>query len=91
MAWACLLVRVFLADAIECSNCGARMQWDAALTDPASFRTYLTGVCLPAEPPPPRSTTAATPAGIRLRLLIPPPPPPRTVKPARLNCACSGQ
>ncbi len=57
LAWAALLARVFLADAEKCPHCGARMQWVAALTDPASIRIYLTGVGLPAEPPaiaPPR-------------------------------------
>ena len=44
--------RSFLADAEQCPRCGARMQWVAALTDPHSIRTYLTGVGLPAEPPP---------------------------------------
>ncbi|MFH1568590.1 MAG: hypothetical protein ABIL09_11390, partial [Gemmatimonadota bacterium] len=49
--------RSFLADALQCPRCGARMQWVAALTDPDSIRTYLTGVGLPAQPPaiaPPR-------------------------------------
>jgi hypothetical protein len=51
LLWASLLARVFLADAQKCPRCGARMQWVATLTDPASIRTYLTGVGLPAEPP----------------------------------------
>ena len=41
----------FLADAQRCPRCGARMPWVAALTDPDSLRTYLTGVGLPAESP----------------------------------------
>jgi hypothetical protein len=52
LRWAALLARVFLADPEKCPHCGARMQWVAALTDPDSIRTYLTGVGLPAEPPP---------------------------------------
>ena len=52
LLWAALLARVFLADPEKCPHCGARMQWVAALTDPDSIRTYLTGVGLPAEPPP---------------------------------------
>ena len=50
MSWACLLARVFLAAALQCARCGARMPWVAARTDPESIRTYLTGVGLPAEP-----------------------------------------
>lgn len=49
---------VFLADALQGPHCGARMQGVAALTDPDSIRTYLTGLGLPAEAPtltPPRS------------------------------------
>jgi hypothetical protein len=38
MAWACLLARVFLADALQCARCGARMQWVAARTGPDSGR-----------------------------------------------------
>jgi len=52
MTWARLLARVFLADALLCPRCGARMQWVAALTDPDSIRTYLAGVGLPVDPPP---------------------------------------
>jgi hypothetical protein len=52
LLWATLLARVFLADPEKCPHCGARMQCVAALTDPDSIRTYLTGVGLPAEPPP---------------------------------------
>ena len=33
--------------------CGHRLRIIAALTDPASIRTYLEGVGLPAVPPPP--------------------------------------
>ena len=57
MTWARLLARVFLADALLCLRCSARMQWVAALTDPDSILTYLAGVGLPVEAPttaPPR-------------------------------------
>jgi hypothetical protein len=57
LLWASLLARVFLADAERCPKCGGRMKWVAALTEPHSICTYLTGVGLPTEPPaiaPPR-------------------------------------
>jgi hypothetical protein len=54
-AW--LLARGFAVDALRCPRCGGRLRLIAALTDPDSSRTYLTGVGLPADPPasaPPR-------------------------------------
>ena len=51
LAWAQLLARVFAVDITLCPRCGGRMQWIAAVTDPDSIRTYLTGVGLPADPP----------------------------------------
>ena len=36
----------------ECTACGGRLRIIAALTDPASIRTYLEVVGLPAMPPP---------------------------------------
>ena len=51
LAWAQLLARVFAVDVTLCPSCGGRMHWVAALTDPGSIRTYLTGVGLPADPP----------------------------------------
>ena len=50
--WATLLARVFSSDLSECAACGGRLRIIAALTDPASIRTYLEGVGLPAMPPP---------------------------------------
>ena len=47
-----LLARVFSVDLSECAACGGRLRIIAALTDPASIRTYLEGVGLPAVPPP---------------------------------------
>jgi len=52
LRWATLWARVFATDARRGPTCGGRMKWVAALTDPHSIRTYLTGVGLPAEPPP---------------------------------------
>ena len=49
--WATLLARVFSSDISECTACGGRLRINAALTDPASIRTYLEGVGLPAMPP----------------------------------------
>ena len=51
LSWAALLARVFALDVTVCPACGGRLQWVAALTDPDSIRTYLTGVGLPADPP----------------------------------------
>ena len=45
------LARVFSSDLSECAACGGRLRVVAALTDPASIRTYLEGVGLPAMPP----------------------------------------
>ncbi len=50
--WATLLARVFSSDLSECAACGGRLRIIAALTDPASIRTCLEGVGLPAMPPP---------------------------------------
>ena len=53
LRWATLLVaRVFSSDLSECAACGGRLRIVAALTDPASIRTCLEGVGLPAMPPP---------------------------------------
>ena len=52
LGWAALLARVFAADISGCPACGGRLRIVAALTDPASTRTYLEGVGLPAVPPP---------------------------------------
>ena len=50
--WATLLARVFSADLSECAACGGRLRIIAARTDPASIRTCLEGVGMPAMPPP---------------------------------------
>ena len=52
LRWATLLARVFSSDLSECAACGGRLRIITALTDPASIRTYLEGVGLPAMPPP---------------------------------------
>ena len=52
LRWATLLERVFATDISECAACGGRLRIIAPLTDPASIRTYLEGVGLPAMPPP---------------------------------------
>ena len=52
LRWATLLARVFSSDLSECAACGGRLRILAARTDPASIRTYLEGVGLPAMPPP---------------------------------------
>ena len=52
LRWATLLARVFSSDLSACATCGGRLRIVAALTDPASIRTYLEGVGLPAMPPP---------------------------------------
>ena len=49
--WATLLARVFSSDLSECAACGGRLRI-IARTDPASIRTCLEGVGLPAMPPP---------------------------------------
>ena len=41
----------FSLDVTLCPRCGGHMRLIAALTDPDSIRTYLTGVGLPAEAP----------------------------------------
>ena len=45
--WAQLLARVFSLEVTVCPRCGGQMRMIAALTDPDSTRTYLTGVGLP--------------------------------------------
>ena len=52
LRWATLLARVFSSDLSTCATCGGHLRIVAALTDPASIRTYLEGVGLPAVPPP---------------------------------------
>ena len=52
LRWATLLARVFSSDISECTACGGRLRIIASLTDPASIRTYLEEVGLPAIPPP---------------------------------------
>jgi hypothetical protein len=52
LSWCQLLARVFAIDVTECPDCGGRMRIVAALTDPASIRSYLEGVGLSARPPP---------------------------------------
>lgn len=52
LSWCQLLARVFSIDISECPACGGRMRIVAALTEPASIRSYLEGVGLPARPPP---------------------------------------
>ena len=47
-----LLARVFAAEFSGCPACGGGLRIVAVLTDPASVRTYLEGVGLPAVPPP---------------------------------------
>ena len=52
LSWCQLLARVFSIDVTECPDCGGQMKIIAALTDPASIRSYLEGVGLSARPPP---------------------------------------
>ena len=52
LRWATLLARVLGADLSACPACGGHLRIIAALTDPASIRTYPEGVRLPAVPPP---------------------------------------
>ena len=52
LRWTTLLARVFSSNISDCAACGERLRIVAALTDPASIRTYLEGVGLPAMPPP---------------------------------------
>ena len=46
-----MLARMISLDSTVCLRCGGTMRLVAALTDPHSIRTYLTGVGLPADPP----------------------------------------
>ena len=48
---ATLLARVFSSDLGECVPCGGRLRIVAALTDPASIRTYLEGGRVAADAP----------------------------------------
>ena len=52
LSWCQFLARVFSIDVTECPDCGGQMKIIAALTDPASIRSYLEGVGLSARPPP---------------------------------------
>ena len=52
LAWAVLLARVFQLDLTVCEPCGGTVKIVAAVTEPASIRTYLDGVGLPARAPP---------------------------------------
>ena len=45
------MARVFALGVTVCPACGGRLRLVAALTDPDSIHTYLTGVGLAAEPP----------------------------------------
>jgi hypothetical protein len=49
--WSALLARTFGLNLETCPNCGGRMRMVAALTDPASVKTYLDGVGLESEIP----------------------------------------
>ena len=51
LSWCQLLARVFAID-LACAACGGPVKIVAALTEPASIRSYLEGVGLPARPPP---------------------------------------
>ena len=51
LRWATLLARVFSSDLSECAACGGRLRVVAALTDPASIRTFLEAVGMPAFGP----------------------------------------
>ena len=73
LRWATLLARVFSSDISECTACGGRLRIIAALTDPASIRTYLEGVGLPAVSP--AEGPAATTVRVRrLTCLLDPAP-----------------
>ena len=51
-AWAELLRRVFLFDALLCDACGGRRRLLAFITDVGSIRSILTHLGLPPLPPP---------------------------------------
>jgi len=51
LSWATLLARVFAFDVTVCPACGGRLRLVAALTDPDSMNTYLTGVGIATQPP----------------------------------------
>ena len=69
LRWATLLARVFSSDLSACATCGGRLRIVATLTDPASIRTYLEGVGLPAMPPPRalRSPSSSSPPDLPSR------------------------
>ena len=46
LRWAALMERVFSSDLRASATCGGRLRIVAALTDPASIRTYLEGIGL---------------------------------------------
>lgn len=52
IAWAELLKRVFEVDALRCPDCGGRMRWIAAITDPSVARQILECLSLPPRAPP---------------------------------------
>ena len=52
LPWAQLLARVFLADALVCSRCGARMRILADIQAPDAIRSILECLGLPTRPPP---------------------------------------
>jgi hypothetical protein len=60
--WAALLARTWGLKMETCPDCGGRMRVVAAVTDPASVKTYLEGVGLDSEIPklkPPRAPPQA--------------------------------
>ena len=52
VSWAKLLARVFQIDITSCIDCGGKMKIIAALTQPASIRTFLDALGLPSKAPP---------------------------------------
>ena len=72
LSWCLLLGRVFSIDITECPDCGGRMKIVAALTEPASIRSYLDGVGLPARPPPIAPARPIPPANNPLDTIPPP-------------------
>ena len=83
LRWTTLLAWVFSSDISECTACGGRLRIIAALTDPASIRTYLEGLGLPAMPPP-RAPAATTVRVRRLTYLLDPAPGVRWGVPSKL-------
>ena len=72
LSWCQLLARVFSIDVSQCPDCGGRMKIIAALTEPASIRSYLEGVGLPARPPPIAPARPIPPANNPLDTIPPP-------------------